>query len=441
MMDAIVISAYLFGVVVVLLLAYKRRFAFLLCWPYVMYGYGLVVPVLFRDDPQYAFARQYVSGDALIAAALASTATLCIFAILDLLILGTRNFRALLENEAITRTALQLVQSHGFLALLLANIVIFAGLYCAAWTAGEIGGDYTFKGIERLTFWGPLGAATQALCALSLVYGTSHLVSRGRAKRRYLVESLLMTCLIARAIPGTRMPLVMVVLILLITVGLIVKARLRYILLVLGLASTLYTGATYIGYRRTGMEFELKPKPILYSLNGEAFNTNLSLLIATRNIDLRLYQPGFPIAIAAFVLPSWSVDKVSLVNEWYDRDMYARAAGFETVAPAGAMHFIADAMIAYGPYFFVPIVMFGVVALWAFRGNYQLRHLLLFIALFAVSHHLWRDSWLIAIKSLCEIYGLGYLALWLMAKRQERLRRKRWMIGAIRGNAYLEGVH
>jgi hypothetical protein len=438
MTDAIVVSAYVFGVVVVLLLAYKRRFAFLLCWPYIMYGYGLLVPVLFRDDPEYAFARQYVSGNALIIAALASTATLCIFAILDGLILGTRNFRALLENEAISRSASLLVQSQGFLALVLVNVTVFICLFTAAWTAGEIGGDYTFRGIERLTFWGPLGAATEGVCALSLIYGTAQLMNRGRAKRRYLVEGLLLTCLVARAIPGTRMPLVMVALILLATVGLIVRVRLKYIVVVIALACTLYAGATYIGYRRMGVEFELKPKPLLYALNGETFNTNLTLLIATRNLDLRFYQPGFAVAIPAFVLPSWSVDKVSLLAEWYDRDMYARAVGFDTVAPAGAMHFIADALIAYGPYFLIPIAMFGLVVFWALRGRCQLQQLLLFVALFAVSHHMWRDSWLIAFKSLCEIYGLEYFALWLMVRRCERLRRNRWAVGVSPG---LEGVH
>jgi hypothetical protein len=430
MLDAIVVSTYIFGVAVVLLLAYKRRFAFLLCWPYIMYGYGLLVPVLFRDDPEYAFARQYLSGDALIIAALASTATLCIFAILDGLILRSRNFRALLENELIARQALQLVQGQGFLVLVLINVAAFIGLFSAAWSAGEIGGDYTFRGIERLTFWGPLGAATEGVCALSLVYGTAHLMNRGRAKRRYLVEALLLSCLVARAIPGTRMPLVMVALILLMTVGLIVTVRLRHILIVVGFACILYTGATYIGYRRMGMQFELKPKPLLYALNGETFNTNLTLLIATRNIGLRFYQPGFAVAIPAFVLPSWSVDKVSLVSQWYDRDMYARAVGLDTVAPAGAMHFIADALIAYGPYFLIPIVMFGVAAFWALRGARQLRQLLLFVALFAVSHHMWRDSWLIAFKSLFEIYGLEYFALWLMATRRQHLRRDRWAIGA-----------
>lgn len=422
MTQSLVVVNYILGVALILLLGYKRRYSFLLCWPYILYGFGLLVPILFRDEPKYFFARTYFNETNLVYAAGACTLTIVLFALLDIVILRKRSFDRLLQDSSSMTSVAALAHSPAFTVVVAFTVAIFTGLYIGAWVSGEIGGEYTFRGIERLTFWGPLGFATEAICALTILYAVGQLWRRGTARRNFVIEIALVLCLVARAVPGTRMPLVKTALAVVFCIVFILRVRFRYLTLAVGILTVVYPLMSYIGFRRLGLEFDVTAANLMFPLNGEALNTNLSLLIATRNIDTQLYQPGFPIAALLYLLPSWSTDKVTLVAEFYDRDLYARSVGFDTLSPIGATHFIADAMVAYGPWFLVLVAITGIFLLSVFRGRASPVQVLLFLAILSTSHNLWRDSYLIAFKQGLEVYGFGYGALWLIAGRRPKRR-------------------
>jgi hypothetical protein len=217
------------------------------------------------------------------------------------------------------------------------------------------------------------------------------------------------------------MPFIKAVVTLMIVATLTLKIRLKHVLVMSCVALAVYAGGLYIGYSRLGRQFDPESSSRLYPFTGEAFHANLSLLIATRNLEAKIYHPWLPVAVAIFILPSWSVDKPALVARWFDRDGYAQDVGYQFLSPVGATHFVADALVAYGPYFLILVAVTALLVYLPFAGRLQPYHVLLFLLLLSACHNLWRDSYLIAVKEAVEIYGLEYFVLWSLT-RKNRLR-------------------
>src|SRR5581483_7741645 len=121
-----------------------------------------------------------------------------------------------------------------------------------------------------------------------------------------------LAALVARALAGTSMPFVKTMATLMLLSVLTLKIRLKHVIVIACVTAVVYTGGLLIGYSRLGRTFDPETSSRLDPLLGESFNVNLSLMIATHNLEQKIYHPGLPVAIALYILPSWSVDKPAL---------------------------------------------------------------------------------------------------------------------------------
>jgi hypothetical protein len=180
------------------------------------------------------------------------------------------------------------------------------------------------------------------------------------------------------------------------------------------IAATVYAIATHIGFSRssnkegTGDWFDY-----VVFLAAESYFNTLPLMMATTNLAHPTYQPGLPIGVAVYLIPRFAGDKVAWSERFYNRNLFTADDNPESLSPVGGMPFLADSMIAYGPLFFLPVLVLAASLFWVFRRAGSSWRALLMLSIMSGSQQLWRESYANGIKTILEPYILQYLVLWL----------------------------
>jgi hypothetical protein len=421
----VAILAYLTGVAAIVFMFRQRRLSLAISWPYLLYGLGFIVPVVLADRPEFAFARVLYDKSNLLLASLASCGTVLLFLVCDYALLGKRNLSSLLERAPGCRSSLVRVVNHwSFAAAAACDIATFAILYFLAWKNGEIGAEYTFIGLENNHYTGPLGTALEALMALALLYVYA-LARHGRAvRRRRVFEVLLIGCLIARIIPGSRLPLVKSTILCFMLVLLILRPKIKLLATATVIGALVYASATYVGFRRINAAGSGSWFDSVFFLAGETYFGALPLMTATENLTAPTYRLGLPTAVGVYLIPRFAGDKVGWSESFYNREQFAWDRGLDVLAPVGGMPFLADSMIAYGPFFAFPIIVLTASLFISFRYASSGWRVLLALAIMSGSHQLWRESYANGIKTMIEPYILQYIVLWMATFKRLSFRRR-----------------
>lgn len=416
--NVIAIVCYGIGIATLALMFTRRRLSLMLSWPFLLYSFGLIVPVIFGDRPEFTFTKHYYNDQNLIIASLAALGAILLFLALDILILGRTNLAPLLAPARRTTSPLVSVVNGGWFSIFAAvEMISYGVLSLLAWDSGEIGAEYTFRNIEYRNYTGPLAVVMEGLTALALLYLYARWRHGRLVRRRRLFEVLFAICLVGRALPGSRFMLVKSTILLVMLLSLVFKPKLSKVLGLTLCVAAVYGAAAYIGYRRIDAHGKGEWFDLLLPLCAEAYFGSLTLLMSTNNIVFPTYQLGLPIAVALYIFPAFAFDKNTVCRTFFDRDTFASTYGFDSIQPVGGMHFLGDSMIAYGPFFMIApaIVAAGIFLL--FRSSRSSVRILLALATASAAHQLWRESYANGIKTLLEPYLFQYLLLWLVTGR------------------------
>jgi hypothetical protein len=393
-----------------------RRLSLMISWPYLLYGFGLVIPVILGGRPELAFASGLYNENNLILASIVSTATIFVFLLCDFVILGKRNLSPILSRTRGTGVLpiAQLVNNWLFGTIVAFDMAVFGVMYWLAWRAGEIGREYTFLGIENNRYTGPLSTALEFLIALALLYVYA-LASYGPVvRRRRRFEVMFLGCLVARAIPGGRFGFVKTTILCLMLVFLILRPRLKQIVVGVLVVVSIYGAATYIGFSRSGQERSGDWFDYAFFLTAEAYFGALPLMMATDNLTNPRYQSGLPIAVAIYMTPRFVGNKIAWSRKFYDRGVFAPDGDADSLAPVGGMPFLADSMIAYGPMFILPVIVLSALLFALFRLSNSSWRALVMLTIMSGSHQLWRESYFNGVKTFIEPCILQYLLIWVV---------------------------
>ena len=105
--------------------------------------------------------------------------------------------------------------------------------------------------------------------------------------------------------------------------------------------------------------------------------------------------------------------QVKIVAYCFAINLFTADDNPESLSPVGGMPFLADSMIAYGPLFFLPVLVLAASLFWVFRRAGSSWRALLMLSIMSGSQQLWRESYANGIKTILEPYILQYLVLWL----------------------------
>jgi hypothetical protein len=410
----IAVILYLTGVALIAFMFKKRRLSLMISWPYLLYGFGFVIPALLGDRPELAFASKLYTDENLLLASAASVATILLFLLCDFAILGKRSLSSILSRkEAAPSPVVELVNSWPFGAAAICGAGAFSILYYLAWGAGEIGGDYSFVGVEYDRYFGPLSTALECLTALALLYVYA-IASYGRVvRRRKLFEAVFIGCLVARAIPGGRFGFVKSTILCLMLLFLILRPKAKHIMVGVLIVASVYGAATHIGFTRSEQPRSGDWFEFAFFLVAESYFNTLPLMIATNNLAHPTFQLGLPIAVVVYLLPRFVGDKVRWSEGFYDHNLFTSDGDPQSLSPVGGMPFLADSMIAYGPLFLLPVALLAGGVFYIFRRANSDWQVLLMLSIMSGSHQLWRESYANGVKTILEPYILQYLILWL----------------------------
>jgi hypothetical protein len=409
----IAVLSYIVGAALIGLMIKYRRLSLMISWPYLLYGFGFVIPAAVGTRPELSFASGLYSDENLIRASLASMGAVLVFLLCDLAILGKTNLSSILSRQAAGPSSIaKVVNNWSFGVAASLGVGAFSVLYYLAWKTGEIGGEYTFIGIEYAHYVGPLMAALESLLALALLYVYA-LASLGPiVRRRKIFEVLFIGCLIARAIPGGRFGFVKSTMLCLMLVFLIHRPKAKHILVGILIIASIYGAATQIGFARTGQARSGDWFDYAFFLVAESYFSTLPVMIASNNLTNPTYQLGLPIAIIVYLLPRFAFNKVEWSESFYNHNLFTPDGDPQSLSPVGGMPFLADSMIAYGPMFLLPVAILASGVFFLFRrANFYWRALLM-LSIMSGSHQLWRESYANGIKTILEPYLLQYLVLW-----------------------------
>nr|WP_092074270.1 O-antigen polymerase [Dendrosporobacter quercicolus]NSL49174.1 oligosaccharide repeat unit polymerase [Dendrosporobacter quercicolus DSM 1736]SDM86492.1 hypothetical protein SAMN04488502_10849 [Dendrosporobacter quercicolus] len=408
-----IIGLFCFGLSILIYLLLKGRFSFLLLWPYIIYGFGLIIAMYSLETGSLDFSNM-LDERSIVLSMYYMLSFLIIITLIDFKFLSSNMINKTMDPSKLA-TIKRIVDSPIFLCYLFIHIIAFLILYYLSYRSGELNiGDYNYSELEMLRYWGPIAYLSENIATLFLLFISRMMIYEKWTKSNLLTVILFLIFIVLRLSMGTRMFIIKIIGVTLIMFLIRYK---KYWKVSLFATTTLIVG-NIVGYIRSGKalsEFDISQ--MFYSLNVEAYFNDLTLIVATNALAQEnfIYQPGMLLAIPLYSLPRFLVDRNEFINLLYDRNLMLPflSSAIESVSPVGAMSFLADAIYAFGVFYWIFLmIVFTLILSYIAKLKGSLQYFICYL-LGAATLNLWRDSFFITFK-IVFIHGIMNILLLLI---------------------------
>jgi len=411
------LSVHLFitGLLVVFFQIYKRRLSLVITWPYLLYGAGYLVPFFLLNYHWFAFTATYiVPKNVLIAQA---TCVLFLFSTLalDYIIMSKVTIdRYFIDkcDDSLREILLNMSQGLGYGAVCIAVALAYCYYMYVTYFGGGGIRDYSAP-MGTDPNWRTLGALSEVIILLFSLYCFPRVFFRNNAFRNYFYEIAFLLFFTTRLYFGTR--LFAFKMLAAMAIVLYIQKRIKAIHILIG-SSILIVVMSFIGIERMNNKYS---GSMIENGSGyimESYFVDLSHIICTENLWLNYDQPDFPFSVMMNVVPKQIYNAEKNEVGMFNPELFANKIGVDSVQPLGGYSLFAQPLMAYGQFFFVPILIVVLCFLFYFKNSKsQLTPFWLFMVS-ALMLNFWRDSWHITCKSL-SIYIFFFLVIRLLSPK------------------------
>lgn len=406
------IFIYCIGVFIFLLSMKNERITYLLIWPYLIYGTGLVFAMYNYEYQILSFTNLYDYNNIFLSQLIMLSVVICVF-LLDKIFFTNKFLRNkinkmyTIENPIVVK----IVNSNIYRLYVLVQSIILIGLLMISWYRGDIGiGEYS-KGFYA-PLWGAVGFFVENLVISVSLYIYSIFFFSEKVRRNKYLEILLLITFIFRLLFGTRLFLAKIIIMYLLMYLICKKKYLKIIKFSFILIVFLSIIAFFrLGYYDNNIEYV-----IFSSLFAEMYYNDLTLLIATKSLEISnfIYQPFAVITFFSGLIPSFLFDRTSFINEYYNQDIILQSLGVSELAPLGAMSFLAELIYAWGWGYFIGVFISVLTLILFIRKLSSSYGIFIIFAIGEMSINLWRDSFVIAIKIFVVHVLINLLVIYVL---------------------------
>ncbi len=400
---------YFLGTFLVLYEIKARKIQFIINWPYLIYGVGFPVLIYFHENRLFHWLDNYLqSSKQILFAQILMLLFVILSHIIGDLILREKSLTSIFEEiekkEIITT---KIVNSLGFKVYSIINFILFLIIYILAWKNGELS-SYNYREFEHYKYWGPLAFITENITILIVFYIYNLLFFGKHVRRSFLLEFIFAFFIILRILPGTRLFFAKILITFLVFSYLLKKLPIRYIFIISFIGLFIFA---WIGFKRIGLEFNFSIFALLAPFLLEASWNDLTLINSIENLKGIVYFPLYPLYLIVSIIPSFLINKKEMLSFFFNKRIYEDKVGLDRVSPVGGMSFIGETVIAYGPFFFLLLIIFLIIVYNLIARIKTSIGLFFLFAISSVALNLWRDPVYISFKIMLEHVILNFFLM------------------------------
>lgn len=410
------ILIYLIGVIILLLSIKNGRITILLIWPYLIYGTALPFAAYNYEMELFSYIDLFNYKNIVIAQLIMLSGVILIY-LLDKIFLTKDFFTKKINNirKEENPIVVKIVNSKIYNIYIYIQSLILLFLLLWGWISGDlIIGDYLSSISSNI--WGTLGFFVENLLATISIYIYGLLIFTEKIKRNKKMEFLVLCVFIFRLLFGTRLFLAKLVVFILFILLLYKK---NYFKVFGGLIVLICILSFFALFRLNAYYFDDINSLILSSIFSEGYYTDLTLLISCEALNNARfeYQPLAVITFFSGLIPNFILDRNELINEFYNKSIIMQSLGADSIAPLGAMSFLAELIYAFGWGYIVAIFVMAFFLILFIRKLNNSYNVCILFMLGQVAINLWRDSFNIAIKIFVVHILINFFVIYFLNKK------------------------